>query len=168
MAAVRDLALVLAAVAATLTLAACGGGEESGGGPAGAGATTATDGEGDAAAGGGAAGAEDVGDEDRIEAAIAAVLTSVRAKEVCDEAVTPAFLERAYGDRAGCAALIAGAGAQARAAEISRLEIDGGVATAVVRPDGGIYDGEQLDATLVREGGAWRLDRLDADIPVGP
>ena len=66
------------------------------------------------------------------------------------------------------AALFDAAGAQARAVEVRRLEIDGDAATAAVRPDGGIYDGERLDATLVRKGDAWKVDRLDADIPVGP
>ncbi len=35
-------------------------------------------------------------------------------------------------------------------------------------PEGGPNDGFEHDVVLVREGGAWLVDSLEADIPAGP
>jgi hypothetical protein len=162
-------ALLLALLLAALALAACGGDEE----PApevGPTADTAVEPGGEAGTEAGqtsSGGGSGPSDEERIEAAIVALLTSPEAKEVCDDAVTGEFLRRAYGDRAGCAAALDPA-ALARKVEVRGLEIKGDSASAVIRPEGGVYDGERLDVALVREGDAWKVDRLEADVPVGP
>lgn len=150
-----------------LVLGGCGGDDES---------TEPAPGLGTAAEGNGGAGTEggqattdgDSGpsDEELVEVAIDAVLSSSRPAKVCG-GVTDEFLRRAYGDRAGCAAAIDLA-AQAKVVMVRRLEIDGDAAAAVVRLEGGIYDGGRLDVALVRESDGWKVDRLDADVPVGP
>jgi hypothetical protein len=161
--------LLLLISALVLLLGACGGDDES---ATEAGPTVETAVEAD---GGVSTDAEQTGsgadsapsDEERIEGTIAALLTSSDPAEACDEAVTDAFLRRAYGDRAGCGAALAPA-ALARRVRIRMLEIAGAGATAVVLPEGGVYDGQQLDVMLVREGDRWEVDGLEADIPVGP
>jgi hypothetical protein len=37
-----------------------------------------------------------------------------------------------------------------------------------VRPSGGVYDGERITVSLVREGGEWKIDALHSNVPVGP
>lgn len=161
----RSLLVTIATAAAASAFVSCGGDEESGPetAPAGAAAEPSGSTAETATAGGGQSG----GEAERIEAAVAAALISAKASEACDEAVTPGFVERAYGDRRGCAAALDPA-ARAEAAEVRDLEISPDAAIAVIRPIGGVYDGERLEVTLVREGDAWRVDRLEADVAVGP
>jgi hypothetical protein len=35
-------------------------------------------------------------------------------------------------------------------------------------PDGGPYDGTEVKASLVLDEGTWKVDSLQADVPVGP
>ncbi len=162
---------MIAAAAAAPALVACGGDEEpsSEAAPAGAASEASAGTTETATSRGGESDGGDPGrgERRRIEAALAAALGSVRASEACEGAVTPGFIERAYGDRAGCAAALNRAG-RAEAADVRALEIGPDTAVAVVRPLGGVYDGERLEVTLVREGGSWRVDRLEADLAVGP
>lgn len=160
--------LVLLALLSALALGACGGDDESGSDPEPP-VGNAVEDSGEAGAEGGqtnSVGPSGPSDEKLIESVIDSLLTSLRPAKVCG-AATDGFLRRGYGDRAGCAAAVDPA-SQAKAVTVRRLEITGDTATAVAGPDGGVYDGERLDVVLVREGDAWKVDRLEADIPVGP
>jgi hypothetical protein len=179
----RRTAAAIVVVAASLlvvALAACGDDDEDGSAATTAeeATTTGADGRpGYSGAGGGddaadeeGAGGGDRGSGDRqqVEAAIAAVLSDADSERVCREVLSEDALASAYGDLQGC---IDGRRPVTLAdgiRELRDLELDGGTATAVVVPDGGLYDRVELELTAVRDGDSWRIDSLQADIPVGP
>jgi hypothetical protein len=45
-----------------------------------------------------------------------------------------------------------------------------GTATATVKvvPHGGVYDGEKLTVSLIKEDQDWKVDSLKSNAPVGP
>ena len=169
----RRAVAILAAL--VLALAGCGSDEENGaaGGrasPEPTGETgTAPSGQGRGGEGGKAGGGEPALEPVRspIRFAILSALTSGLPEIACGPFVTSSYLRTAYGGRDGCLR------AQGEAAvpdhvEVSEIMVDGRKATATAVPDGGPNDGEKLTITLVREGGAWKLDRVRSDAPVGP
>jgi len=96
------------------------------------------------------------------------VLTSTKPALVCRRLVTQHYLRTAYGDRQGCVqAQVPGS-----AAKGVRSRHGGstgpGSATLTMVPSGGPYDGERVKVSLVLENGAWKVDALHANIPVGP
>jgi hypothetical protein len=102
-------------------------------------------------------------------AAAIAVLTSNDPALVCDRYVTSRYLRTAYGDHQGCVQAQA-PGSAADSVETQR-EADSGAGTVKlsVVPSGGPYDGEKVTVSLVAEGGGnWRVDSLNAHVPVGP
>jgi len=106
-----------------------------------------------------------------VEEVVAAVLTrSGSPQEGCEELVTERFVEHAYGDRAGCLAARR-SGGLASTLKDTHVDASGDSATARVIPEGGPYDGIEVDVELVRDpgrGGAWLVDSLAADVPAGP
>lgn len=160
----RGQVMVGVAVLSALVLAGCGGDEEQPTGEAGTTsvetttntATTAPEPEG---------GRDEAAERD---AAVAAVITGEPDAEfACGEAVTDHYVRRTYGDRDGC---VAAQAPEALARSFSGLgfSIGGDRAIVTTTPRGGVYDGVELEITLVDDGERWRVDRLDADIPVGP
>jgi hypothetical protein len=107
-------------------------------------------------------------DRATVAATLQRVLTSADPDEACDELVTPRYVRRSFGDRAGCRA------AQSRRAAARTVRVSEVVVTpestaqAVVRARGGVYAGERLRAELVLDQGLWRLDELRSNVPVGP
>ena len=85
----------------------------------------------------------------------------------CELYVTPAYVTKAYGGRDGCRRA-QGPKAVADGVKVSEVKVEGGSATAVAVPNGGASDGEDLDVSLVLEGGAWKVDSIESDAPVGP
>jgi hypothetical protein len=166
--------LAVGLLVAALVLPACGAKESE---PPGDPATTAeTAGSAPDASSGEGEGRDEVprassapSDEELVEAAVLTVLAGRDARSVCGEAMTESFLRTAYGDRGGCiAARDPETLADRRTTGVRAVEVDGQRATAIARPQGGTYDGERLDVGLRRAEGGWRVDRLSADIPVGP
>jgi hypothetical protein len=169
-------ALALASIAGCLILGACGGDD------ADEPATTTTaeppatttpaseapdagGGEGDAEA------AEDgaVGGVLSIPALVELVLTSDEPRAVCEPPnVTEAFLRTGYGGRAGCVDAIESGGAIAESVNVEVDEESASAATAVAVATGGVYDGEEIELALVKDGEAWSIDRLEVDVPAGP
>jgi hypothetical protein len=164
------------ALAAAVLLAGCGGGggsgtsattSGSGGGPAtsttGAGTTTGSGSTNPF--GGGAAKGHTVSD------ALDAVLTSGDPKEACStDFVTEQYLTSAYGDEQGCAKAVTPKSA-AQSVDIQGLEGgsgQSGTATVKVLAHGGVYDGEKITVTLVKDGQDWKVDSLKSNAPVGP
>jgi hypothetical protein len=96
------------------------------------------------------------------------LLTSTKPALVCRRFVTKSFVRTAYGDRAGCVQ------AQGPGSAADSLRGSGGKrtgpGTAVVSEvaTGGPYDGERVKVSLVLVRGAWKVDALHANVPVGP
>jgi hypothetical protein len=168
---VRKL-IVTGLAAACLALAACGGDDDEttstaagASGATGAVGTTTTTSDGNTG---------EAPDKDVVEVglptppqAIERVLTSGDPKQACEELVTPAFVNRAYGGVDGCTAAIEGGGS-ADSVEVTDVERDGETATAVAVPDGGPNSGEHIDVKLIREDGVWKVDDLHSNVPAGP
>jgi hypothetical protein len=86
--------------------------------------------------------------------------------QACGRYVTKAFLETAYGSEENCLAarrkralaqsIVVGPGTDEKGTHI------------VVVPKGGPYDGHKVEVDLVEEGGAFRVDALEAHVPAGP
>ncbi len=81
--------------------------------------------------------------------------------------VTEHFVHSAYGDTGGCIRAQS-QGAVAKSLRSYTQETNGNTATVTVRPVGGIYDGEKLTVSLVKEDGGWKVDNLKSNAPVGP
>lgn len=169
--------LAVLGLVAGVALAGCGGG-----GGTGTSATTATSGGGPATSttaqgsttsgsgsanpfGGGAAKGHSVSD------ALDAVLTSGDPKQACStDFVTEQYLSSAYGDAEGCAKAVTPKSA-AQSVDIQGLEGgsgQSGTATVKVLAHGGVYDGEKITVTLVKDGQDWKVDSLKSNAPVGP
>jgi hypothetical protein len=106
-------------------------------------------------------------DQALIRAAITGAFTSPQVDLACGQYVTPAYVAAAFGDDEGCAAAVR-AGAQARAVSVTSLSLDGGSATASVIPHGGPSSGQTVEVTLLKEDGAWAVDKAKSNVPVGP
>lgn len=101
---------------------------------------------------------------DRMAAgtAASAFLTSTEAARVCDSGITPALLEKQYGNRAGCIA-DRKPSKLAQKAVIAPAKIGAaGTATVMATATGGDYGkGEKLTLSVVRDGtGTWRVDMV--------
>lgn len=103
------------------------------------------------------------------QAAADAFLASPNAAAVCDKGITPKLLKRAYGDRKGCLKARKPASlAKDVRITASKLGADG-TATVIASAEGGVYGkGEKLTMTVVRDGGAWRVDTVKSNAKVGP
>jgi hypothetical protein len=106
-------------------------------------------------------------DQALIRAAITGAFTSPHADLACSQYVTPAYVAAAYGDDEGCDAAVS-AGAQARAVSVTSVSLGGDSATASVIPHGGPSSGQTVEVTLLKEDGAWAVDKAKSNVPVGP
>ena len=170
---------VAALVAAALAGSGCGGGDDEGDTAAptttaGGQATTSTQGstttgtEGKKTGGGSGNGQN--GQSHSIPDVVFAVLTSGDPGKACGEDyVTDRYLNAAYGGKGGCVQAQA-PGSVARSLHFNDVitSTKPGRATVRVRPEGGVYDGEKLTLTLVRENGSWKVGALMSNAPVGP
>lgn len=101
-----------------------------------------------------------------IEGAVQVVL--LHPSNACNGAVaTQHFLHAAYGGHTGCvqAALSQSA---AKSLRSYQSRVSGDMATVTVRPVGGVYDGEKITVSLVRDQLGWKVDSLKSNAPVGP
>ncbi len=81
--------------------------------------------------------------------------------------VTSRYVKVAYGSRQGCVNATQSYAGIADKLRFRSVRITGSTATAVVIPSGGLYDGERITASLVRDP-HWSVDRLRSNVPVGP
>jgi hypothetical protein len=81
------------------------------------------------------------------------VLASSDPARSCGEYVTERYLKVAYGGRGGC---------------VQAQTPGSAAATVEVVPNGGPYDASKVRATLRFDSNHYRVDRLHADVPVGP
>jgi hypothetical protein len=105
--------------------------------------------------------------EEAVEDTVNDALASGDPQLACEESVTDAYVSEAYGSAQGCRSA-QGGGAVAEQVTLVELELDDSRASAVVRFDGGTYDGEEGDVEFVLEDDAWKLDSLQVDVPPGP
>jgi hypothetical protein len=100
-----------------------------------------------------------------------AVLTSGDPDKACGTGyVTEHYLSTAYGGKQGCVQ------AQKPGSAAQSLDVQGlaggsgqaGTAAVKVLAHGGVYDGEKLTVSLVKEGQDWKIDSLKSNAPVGP
>jgi hypothetical protein len=105
--------------------------------------------------------------DEAVRTGAEAVLTSSDPAEACGKYVTDHYLTVAYGGRQGCIDAQA-PGSVAEKLDFKDLRIAGNHAKVVVVPSGGLYDGERVTVSLVRQGPYWAVDVLDANVPVGP
>jgi hypothetical protein len=96
-----------------------------------------------------------------------AVLTRAgTAEQACGGFVTARFIRTAYGGEANC---IAARRPSALAASITTVPgSDRSSTRIVVVPNGGPYDGAEVEVILVEQDGGFRVDGLRADVPAGP
>jgi hypothetical protein len=115
--------------------------------------------------GGGAAKGHSVSD------VLDAVLTSGEPDKACGtDYVTEDYLSKAYGGEQGCVQ------AQTAGSATKSVDIEGlvggsgqaGTATVKVVPKGGVYDGEKITVSLVKDGQDWKIDSVKSNAPVGP
>jgi len=176
----RAVAVALAiAVVAGGALAGCGGGGDSGtngqattsaGAP---GTTTSAQGTTTSTGSGSVFGSGPGGEAKghTVSDVLAAVLTSGDPDKACGtDYVTEHYLSAAYGGEQGCVQ------AQTPQSAAQSVDIQGlaggsgqaGTASVKVVTDGGVYDGEKLTVTLVKEGQDWKIDSLKSNALVGP
>jgi hypothetical protein len=110
---------------------------------------------------------EGLSDPQAIRAALEAALASRDPEQACVTYVTDRYVRTAYGSRGGCLQAQR-PGSSAKFLRSLNAEVHGARATATTVPVGGPYDGSKLTASLVKEGGSWKVDGLHANVPVGP
>ena len=111
-----------------------------------------------------------LGSKAAVRTAVAAVLTSTDPVDACDKYVTDHYLNVAYGGRQGCVqAQAPGSAARSlRSFRIVQFGTQGTVAVAEAVPNGGPYDGSKVVISLLFGSDHYRVDRLHANVPVGP
>lgn len=99
-----------------------------------------------------------------------AVLTSGDPDKACGtDFVTEHYLSSAYGGEQGCVNAQT-SGSAAQSVQIQGLASGSKPDAAAVKvvPKGGVYDGEKLTVSLVKEGQDWKIDGVKSNAPVGP
>jgi hypothetical protein len=111
-----------------------------------------------------------LGSKSAVGTAVVAVLTSTDPVDACDKYVTDHYLNVAYGGRQGCVqAQAPGSAARSlRSFRIVQFGTQGTIAVAEAVPNGGPYDGSKVVISLLFGSDHYRVDRLHANVPVGP
>jgi hypothetical protein len=105
-------------------------------------------------------------DEKEIRATVTTYLVKPNDPTVCDELITPAFLKRSYGNRAGC---VAARKPSALAKSVTIKPLEGGTGTMVrAKPKGGVFAGQTLKVTVINIDGKWMIDKISSNAKVGP
>lgn len=102
-------------------------------------------------------------DQSQITDAINAAAVSGKAS-ACTEAETQAFVEQSNYEtgNAAIAACKKDAGqGNADSVDVSNIQVDGDKATADVAITGSTFDGQTIEVSLVKDGGAWKLDSFN-------
>jgi len=174
----RAIAALVAALAAALlagAFAGCGGGGSEGSSSTGASVSTtssastpATSATSSTTSGGSTQTVKTANHPQTPTAAVKLLLLSSNARTGCSgDVVTSHYLEAAYGGRRACVeALTSGDAAKSLGALQSK--VTGNMATVVVHPAGGLYDGEKITVSLVGGAGGWQVDGIKSNAPVGP
>jgi hypothetical protein len=108
-----------------------------------------------------------------VPQAVNAVLTSADPEKACGSAyVTQHYLEAAYGGKQGC---VQGQSSRSAASSLhitQTIPLDTATppprAAVELVPDGGLYNGDKITVSLVKEDGSWKVDQLKSNAAVGP
>jgi hypothetical protein len=153
-------------LAAALALSACGGSSSSTSSTKSTSAAPTTPTTGGGRTGGGGSGG--ASDEQQIRSTVAKLLTSEDPEQVCQQLVTPNYVKQSFGDLKGCERATV-PGSAARSVKVSKPEVLPGGATVKAVPKGGPSSGETLTVQMAMvSGGAWKVDRVRSNAPVGP
>jgi hypothetical protein len=110
-----------------------------------------------------------LGSKQAVGTAVEAVLTSGH-PGACSRYVTERYLHVAYGGRQGCiqAQAPGSAATSLRSLRIEQEATQGTLVIALAVPDGGPYDGTKVRVRLFFQSDHYKVDHLDAHVPVGP
>lgn len=101
-------------------------------------------------------------------AAVRLLLLSSTPQTGCSsDVVTQHYLRAAYGGRGACLKAVSSKNA-AKSLGAVGTRITDGTAIVTVDPVGGIYDGEKITVSLIKNGAAWQVDGIKSNAPVGP
>jgi hypothetical protein len=173
--------IALAVAFAAVAIGGCGGGGSGGSSTssatnfAGANNGTTSQGTTDRATsttstGGGSAPGQ-VGQRLTIPEVVEAVLTSSDPAKACGkDYVTSQYVKASYGDAQGCrqSQTPKNAATSVDINGVAQDSSDPSMANVKAVPSGGVNDGEKLTVSLVKEDGAWKVDALKSNAPVGP
>jgi hypothetical protein len=130
-----------------------------------------------AAGGGNASGADSddsAVDRDELEApapemVAELVLTTTNPEDGCAPPhVTEAYVKAAYGSASGCADALREGGPIAQRVIVEPVDDSAEAAKTVAVAKGGVYDGEEIQVSLVRDVEVWSVDAIKVDVPAGP
>jgi hypothetical protein len=103
------------------------------------------------------------------EEVVELALTTANPEDACvPPHVTEAYVRSAYGSASGCAQALGEGGPIAESVTVEPVDDSGDSATTTAVARGGVYDGEEIEVRLVRQGDAWSVDAIKVDIPAGP
>jgi hypothetical protein len=101
-------------------------------------------------------------------AAVRLLLLSSTPQTGCSsDVVTQHYLRAAYGGRGACLKAVSSKNA-AKSLGAVGTRITGGTVMVTVHPIGGIYDGEKITVSLIKNGAGWQVDGIKSNAPVGP
>ena len=101
-------------------------------------------------------------------AAVRLLLLSSTPQTGCSsDVVTQHYLRAAYGGRGACLKAVSSKNAAKSLGAVGTRIIDGTV-MVTVHPVGGIYDGEKITVSLIKNGAGWQVDGIKSNAPVGP
>ena len=101
-------------------------------------------------------------------AAVRLLLLSSTPQTACSsDVVTQHYLRAAYGGRGACSKAVSSKNA-AKSLGAVGTRITGGTVMVTVHPVGGIYDGEKITVSLIKNGAGWQVDGIKSNAPVGP
>ena len=101
-------------------------------------------------------------------AAVRLLLLSSTPQTGCSsDVVTQHYLRAAYGGRGACLKAVSSKNA-AKSLGAVGTRITGGTVMVTVHPVGGIYDGEKITVSLIKNGAGWQVDGIKSNAPVGP
>jgi hypothetical protein len=101
-------------------------------------------------------------------AAVRLLLLSSTPQTGCSsDVVTQHYLRAAYGGRGACLKAVSSKNA-AKSLGALGTRITDGTAMVTVHPVGGIYDGEKITVSLIKNGAGWQVDGIKSNAPVGP
>lgn len=104
-----------------------------------------------------------------LEQVVELVLTTTNPEDACvPPHVTESYVQSAYGSASGCAQALGEGGPVAKSVTVEPVDDSGEEASTVAVASGGVYDGEEIEVRLVRQGDAWSVDAIKVDVPAGP
>jgi hypothetical protein len=103
------------------------------------------------------------------EQVVELVLTTTNPEDACAPPhVTESYVKSAYGSASGCAQALGEGGPVADGVTVQPVDESGDSAETVAVASGGVYDGEEIEVRLVRDGDVWSVDAIKVDAPAGP